>query len=127
MPYQYPNNPAADENRNAIAHAAAHCVNTAAAAYKPLPSSFFIAVTAAMQGVYNREKSKKLMAETMLKCWDMPSGSCKALTPKSTLMVLTTASLAEKPAISEVTIRQSPKPKGTKSGVSNLPKRASML
>ena len=49
------------------------------------------------------------------------------LVPSRTVSVLTTASFAVKPEMSEVTTRQSPKPSGRNAGVSALPIMASRL
>ena len=54
-------------------------------------------------------------------------GRLDILVPHNTLIVLTTASFAVNPVISEVEILQSPKPSGVKIGATHLPSTANRL
>ena len=66
---------------------------------------------AATQGVYSRQKASRLAAARGV----MVASSCW-VEPKSTDRVETTLSLAIKPEMRAVEMRQSPKPRGAKTG-----------
>lgn len=89
--------------------------------------SFLIAVIAAIHGVYNNVKIKKLAADSGVKIAFNELDNVDIVVPVKTLIVLITASFAEKPVISEVAILQSPKPSGLNIGDINLPTIASIL
>ena len=78
---------------------------------------------AATQGVYSRENTRKVAAEPgvnrVLRAAVEP--------PSRTVRVLTTLSLAVKPVMRAVEIRQSPNPNGEKMGAIQLPTMASRL
>ena len=75
---------------------------------------------AATQGVYSRQNTNSGAAAPTVSSEVMPS-------PTSTVRVETTLSLAIKPVISAVEIRQSPKPRGLKMGAIQLATRARIL
>ena len=105
----------------------AHWAKATHAAAKPECISRFTAAMAATHGEYSRVKARKLAAESGVKmpCRAVPR--LEMLVPVSTAMVLTTASLAEKPVIRAVAARQSVKPSGANSGASMRPRPASIL
>ena len=73
------------------------------------PSSRRTEAMAATQGVYSRQNTSSGTA--------VPSVSSEVIpSPTSTIRVETTLSLAMKPVISAVEMRQSPKPRGLKMG-----------
>ena len=79
-----------------------------------LPNSRFTEAIAATHGVYKRQNARR----------QIPANGDRVLTrasgvPKSMVMVDTTLSFAIKPVMSAVEIRQSPKPRGTKTGAIN--------
>ena len=96
-----------------------HCQNTTPIAHDVL-NSRLIDVIAAIQGEYNKLKTSKLAAALVV--------ITVVISPaKSTSKVDTTLSLAINPLINEVTIRQSPKPKGLKIGTKKPEIHANML
>ncbi len=72
-------------------------------------------------------KTRKLTAEIGVKKPESTVPSSATLVLSSTASVLTTASLALKPEMSEVTARQSPKPSGLNTGAIRRPMRAKRL
>ena len=78
--------------------------------------------TAAMQGVYSRENTSRDAAES-----GVSTASSSAVLPKRRTREETTLSLAMKPVSSAVQMRQSPKPRGLKSGESQPAVSASRL
>ena len=94
--------------RKAKTHATIHCQMTTPAAHFP-PSSRRMEAMEATQGVYNREN-------TIIVTADVELSAAVMLPPNNISIVDTTLSLAMKPLIREVTIRQSPKARGAKSG-----------
>ena len=70
-----------------------------------------MAAMAATQGVYKRQNTRMVRAARGVK-----AVSRAAVLPKRTERVETTLSLAIKPAISAVVMRQSQKPRGAKTG-----------
>ena len=104
-----------------VSAATAHCPNTTYSAHL-CPSSRRTAATAATQGVYSRLNTSSVRAEIPVMAAFTPP-CCRKSTPSTD----TTLSFAMKPLISDVTIRQSPSPNGTNSGVIRLAIPASML
>jgi hypothetical protein len=92
-----------------------------------LPSSRFTVETAATQGVYNKVKARKLIADNGVNnvCKVFPSSA--TFDPVNTAKVLITASFAIKPVMSAVEIRQSENPTGTNMPLIKRPIRTSML
>ena len=84
----------------------AHCKNTTVRAHFP-PSSLLIEAIAAIHGVYSRQKTNRLAAESgvMLETRTL-------VFPKRMDKVETTLSFAKNPVIRAVAIRQSPSPIG---------------
>ena len=80
-----------------------------------------------MQGVYNKVKTRKLIAESGVNNPVNAVPKVSIEVPVRTPKVLTTASFAEKPVMSAVGIRQSSKPSGAKMGASQCPIMASRL
>ena len=72
--------------------------------------------TAATQGVYSKVNIRKLSAERAENVPESAAPRSAVLVFISTAIVLTTASLAEKPEISEVVTLQSAKPSGLNMG-----------
>lgn len=109
-------------------HAAAHCTKTNATAAKVEFISRFTAATAATQGVYSSEKTRKLTAVigVNIPCKTAGSRSVEPA-PDSTDNVDTTASFAEKPVIRAVDMRQSLKPRGANMGAIIFPTEARRL
>ena len=105
----------------AASHATRHWKATTHRA-QPAPSSRFTALMAATQGVYSRQKVKREAAARGVSTF-----SASEFVPNSTPRVDTTLSLAIKPEIRAVEIRQSPKPSGAKTGASSPAMAASML
>ena len=81
-----------------------HCHSTMAKAHF-LPNSLFTDAIAATQGVYNKENTKSVSAPPTERTVSIPSVNRISI-------VDTTLSFAINPLISEVTIRQSPSPRG---------------
>ena len=108
--------------RKAMNHARVHCIITTVTAHF-LPSSRFTAAIAAIQGVYNKEKTRNTNAENDVNIVDREL-TCP---PSKTVSVLTTLSLAVKPVINAVDALQSPKPRGTKIGDIMVPIIANKL
>ena len=96
----------------------AHCQSTTPSAHFR-PSSRRMAATAATQGVYSRLKASMEAAVREPRAASPP--------PKRVSIMETTLSLAMKPLISEVTIRQSPSPTGAMIGARSPATAASML
>ena len=71
--------------------------------------------------------ARKLTAEIGVKKFESTVLRSATFVPSRTASVLTTASFAEKPEMSEVTTRQSPNPSGRNAGVMARPIRASRL
>ena len=89
-------------------HATAHCQRTTPTAHL-VPNSLLMTEIEATQGVYKRENTSIVAAETVERAvW--------ILLPNKISMVDTTLSLAINPLISDVTIRQSPNPNGARTG-----------
>ena len=74
-----------------------HCKNTTPKVFQPEFNSLRMVATAAMQGVYKRQKAKKLQADSVVNKLCIATASCSVPTPKITPKVLTTASFAVKP------------------------------
>ena len=96
--------------KNATIQATTHCQSTTPTAHLP-PSSRRIAAMDATQGVYKRENTSIVAASTVVSAAWIPP-------PNSSSMVETTLSFAMKPLTSEVTMRQSPSPRGARIGAS---------
>ena len=75
------------------------------------PSSRLIEAIAATQGVYSRQNTSRLAAASGVR-----QARMSEVEPNSTVSVETTLSLAIKPEMSAVEMRQSPKPIGRKTG-----------
>ena len=101
-------------------HAIAHCSNTTKTAFLP-PSSRRTAAIAATQGVYSKEKIRKITAENGVNI------VLNSLPPNKTYNVLTTLSFAVNPVINAVEILQSPNPSGFKIGATSPPINANRL
>ena len=86
------------------------------------PNSRLTEAIAATQGVYSRQKTSSEAAAAGVMTAAMPPSA-----PNSTSSTETTLSFAMNPLMSEVTIRQSPRPSGIKSGVSSPAIEAKML
>ena len=99
-------------SKNAIIQATVVWKAATAKACHPLPISRLTAPIAATQGVYSRVKTKKEAAARGVNRPESACGRVAMLVPVRTASVLTTASLAVKPVISEVETRQSLKPRG---------------
>ena len=89
---------------NAMIHATTHCQKTTPTAHLD-PSSRLIDAIAATQGVYNKENTNIVAADTVEIAVSTPP-------PNRISIVDTTLSFAINPLISEVTIRQSPNQRG---------------
>lgn len=106
---------------SAAIQAMAHCPTTTPTAHLP-PSSRLTEAMAATQGVYSRQKTKRLPAASGVRAAiRLPA------VPKSTFRVETTLSFAIKPVIRAVEIRQSPSPRGLSTGAMHPATVASML
>ncbi len=105
---------------NETTHAIAHCSTTIPTVRHRDFNSRLMVATAATQGVYSRENSKKLTAVAGVNIDATVSPFAI-----STSIVLTTASLAVKPVISDVGTRQSSNPSGRKIGEMTFPIPAS--
>ena len=87
-----------------------------------LPSSRLTEATAAMQGVYSRQNTSKGAA-----CAGVRAAVRAAVEPKRMSSEDTTLSLAIKPVMRAVEMRQSAKPSGANSGAISPAMRARML
>ena len=99
--------------------ATTHCQTTMPTAHFR-PISRRIEVTAATHGVYSSENTKSQTVDRVESAVSMPE-------PNSSSIVETTLSLAIKPVISEVQMRQSPSPIGCRIGTSQPDTSARML
>ena len=104
-----------------------HCSTTTPTVAARECSSRRKVAIAATQGVYSSVKSKKLTAASGVNSPERIAGNSAVPVPVRTDSVLTTASFAVKPEISEVATRQSPKPSGRKTGAIQRPMSASRL
>ena len=86
------------------------------------PSSRFTDAMAATHGVYSRQNTSRLTAES-----GVSSVVSAVEEPNSTVKVDTTLSFAIKPVMSAVEMRQSPKPSGAKIGAIHPATTAKML
>lgn len=93
-----------------------------------LPVSLRMTVSVAIQGTYRRQNTIKENADKGVKT-SVNNDARDALPAELEMMasVLSTASLADSPAISAEAARQSPKPRGVKKGAADLPRKARML
>lgn len=105
----------------AHSHATAHWLTTMMVAHLP-PSSRLTDATAAMQGVYSRQNTSRGAA-----CAGVRAAVRAAVEPKRTSSEDTTLSLAIKPVMRAVEMRQSAKPSGANSGAISPAMRARML
>ena len=103
----------------AATHAITHCHTASPTAHLP-PSSRRTEATAATHGVYSRLNTSREAAASGERMLPMAP-------PSSTSSVETTLSLAMKPLMSAVQMRQSPSPSGANSGTSTPAAMARML
>ena len=87
--------------------------------YPHTKSSRFTDAMAATHGVYSRQNTSRLAAES-----GVSSVASAVEEPNSTVKVDTTLSFAIKPVMSAVEMRQSPKPSGAKTGAYPYPQRS---
>lgn len=99
--------------RNVMSHAVTHWKRTIKSAHFA-PNSRLTEAIAATHGVYRRQKTKRHSAANGVRVLTSASG-----VPKRTIIVDTTLSFAINPVIKAVETRQSPKPRGAKTGAIN--------
>ena len=93
-----------------------------------LPVSFLMAASVAAQGVYRRQNIMNEIADSGVNIWLITP--LTELTPGAEAMtdsVLTVASLAVSPAMTEAAAPGLPKPSGANTGAMMLPRRHRML
>ncbi|MPN55337.1 hypothetical protein SDC9_203019 [bioreactor metagenome] len=112
----------------ATIHATAVWKHTVSIAWCQPPISLLIVANVATQGIYKRQNAKNAKADNGVKiCVSIVVKEAPSDAPVKTAMVLTTASFADKPVISAVAALQSPKPRGSNTGETAMPKEARML